>query len=295
MQDLSPKKLQSELEAALYIVATPIGNLRDITFRALEVLQKADYVVCEDSRVTAKLFRHYEIKDKKFIIYNDFGDERTREKILNFLIQGSVVALVSDAGTPLISDPGYKLVRYIKKYNQKVIPIPGASSVIAALCASGLACDNFLFLGFLPTTKIQRINTFKSLPKGFTSIFFESANRILATLKNIEETLGTRNVTLAKELTKIHEEIIVDKAENLHEFFTKNPQKLRGEFVVIIEKADKLEKSLEQDELIVEINNAISAGFTVKELSQNLADIYDLNKREIYQLALKIQNSPQSK
>lgn len=291
MQDFSLNNLQSKPEVALYIVATPIGNLRDITLRALEVLQNADYIVCEDTRVTAKLLRHYEIKDKKFIIYNDYGDEKTREKILNLLIQGSVVALVSDAGTPLISDPGYKLVRYIKKYNQKVIPIPGASSVISALCASGLACDNFLFLGFLPTTKIQRINLFKSLPKNFTAIFFESANRVIATLENIAETLVNRDVVIAKELTKIHEEIISDKAKNLSDFFVQNPQKLRGEFVIIIEKADKSEKALEKDELIVEIKNAIAAGFSIKELSQNLAEIYDLNKKEVYQLALQIQNS----
>lgn len=297
MQDFSSIDLSNipqsdkvnKLESALYVVATPIGNLRDITFRALDILRNSEYVVCEDSRVTAKLFRHYGIKDKKFIIYNEFSDEKTRERILNLIIQGNVVPLVSDAGTPLISDPGYKLVKFIKKYEQKVIPVPGASSVISALCASGLASDNFLFLGFLPTTKIQKENLLKTVPKGFTAIFFESANRVLATLESISEILGDRNVTIAKELTKIHEEIVCDTAEKLSNFFTQNSQKLRGEFVVIIEKAEKGAKSLGEGELIIEIKNAIAAGFSIKELSKNLADIYDLSKKDVYQLALKVQ------
>jgi 16S rRNA (cytidine1402-2'-O)-methyltransferase len=291
MQDFFPNNSNLKLEAALYIVATPIGNLRDITIRALEILQKADYIVCEDSRVTAKLLRHYEIKDKKCIIYNDFGDEKTREKILNFIIQGSIVALVSDAGTPLISDPGYKLVRYIRTYNQKVIPIPGASATISALCASGLACDNFLFLGFLPTTRIQRVNLFKSISKEYTTIFFESANRINDALTDIDNVFKDRNIVIAKELTKIHEEIISAKAKDLIDFFAINSDKLRGEFVIIIEKADKNERNISETDLIEEIKSAINSGFTIKELSQNLSEIYDLNKKEIYQLALKAKNS----
>jgi 16S rRNA (cytidine1402-2'-O)-methyltransferase len=288
MQDFSQQLSNQKLEAALYVVATPIGNLFDISFRAIEVLQRADFIVCEDSRVTMKLLRHYKIKDKKLIIYNDHCGEQVREKILNFLIQGNIIALVSDAGTPLISDPGYKLVQYLRKYNQRISPIPGSSSVIAALSASGLACDNFLFSGFLPTTKIQRINTFKNLPKNYTAIFFESANRIMATLENIEEVFGNRRIALGRELTKMHEEILSDEAKNLAEFLNKNPQKICGEFVVIIEKAAKDEKSLSKDELIEAIEKAVAAGYSIKELSQNLADIYDLNKKEIYQLALEI-------
>lgn len=292
MQDFSQPSVKNiseqKLDAALYVVATPIGNLKDITFRALEVLEKSDFIVCEDSRVTIKILRHYKLPNKKLIIYNDHCSEQVREKILNHMIQGSSVALVSDAGTPLISDPGYKLIQYLREYNQKIIPIPGASSVISALCASGLACDNFLFLGFLPNTKMQKINLLKTLPKNFTSIFFESANRIPATLEVIHEAFGQRKISLARELTKIHEEILTDEAENLSEYFIKNPQKLRGEFVLIIEKSSRGEKNLTKDELSKEIENAISAGCSIKELSQNLADIYDLNKKEIYQMALQI-------
>lgn len=284
MQGFSPIKLEN----ALFVVATPIGNLRDITIRALEVLQNADFIICEDSRVTLKLLNHYEIKDKKFIIYNDHSDEKVREKILNYLIQGQSLALVSDAGTPLISDPGYKLIKYLRTYNQKIIPIAGASSITAALCASGVACDNFLFLGFCPTTKPQKISLLKSLPKNYTAVFLESANRLESTLEEIENTLGNRVVSVARELTKIHEEIITDEVAKLRNFFTQNPDKIRGEVVLIIEKIARSEKSLSEEELEKEIKNALNSGFSVKELSQNLAEIYSLNKKDVYQAALKI-------
>ncbi len=288
MQDFFQELPIKKIENALYVVATPIGNLRDITLRALETLRDVDYIICEDSRVTSKLLKHYQIAEKKFIIYNDHSGLEVREKILNFLIQGKSLALVSDAGTPLISDPGYKLIQYLRQYTQKIIPLPGPSAVTSALCASGLACDNFLFLGFLPTTKIQRTNLLKSLPKNFTAVFFEAANRVMDSLAAIEENLGNRQIALARELTKIHEEILSDDAKNLQEFFKSNPQKLRGEFVVIIEKQARDQKSLTEEELRDEIKKALQAGFSIKELSQNLAEIYDLNKKDIYNLALKI-------
>ncbi|MDX2083246.1 MAG: 16S rRNA (cytidine(1402)-2'-O)-methyltransferase [Rickettsiales bacterium] len=299
MQDFSknfPINFESNFESqklakAFYIVATPIGNLSDITLRALEVLRSADYIVCEDSRVTAKLLKHYKISDKKLIIYNDHSGILVREKILNFLIQGNLIALVSDAGTPLISDPGHKLVEYLRQYNQKIIPLPGASSLTTALCACGLACDNFLFLGFFPTTKIAKINLLKSLAKNFTAVFFEAPNRVLSTLEIIEQTLENRRVAVIKELTKIHEEIISDNIKNLRQFFINNPQKLRGEFVIVIEKSDQKQKNLSENQLKTEIKKALEAGFSVKELSQNLAEIFDLNKKDIYKIALEIHNS----
>ncbi len=286
MQDFFQKLNPQKLENALYIAATPIGNLSDITFRAVQILRDADYVICEDSRVTAKLLSCYNITEKKMIVYNDHCGLEVREKILNFLIQGASAVLVSDAGTPLISDPGHKLIEYLRKYGRKIIPLPGASSVTSALCASGLACDNFLFLGFLPTTKIQRNNLLKSLPKNFTAVFFESANRVEASLEAISETLGNRRVALARELTKLHEEIISDEVKNVQEFFANSPHKLRGEFVVIVEKIARDEKSLSDEELADEIKKALKAGFSVKDLSQNLAEIYDLNKKDIYKIAL---------
>lgn len=288
MQNFLAKISEAKIENALYIVATPIGNLSDITLRALNVLQKVDYIICENSRMSLRLLNAYEINDKKLLTYNDFNDEKIRKKFLHYLLEGKSLALISDAGTPLISDPGYRLIEFLRKFNQKIIPIPGASSPITALCASGLASDNFLFIGFVPNSKIQRQKLFKDLPLNFTFICFEGPNRVLETLTIMRDNLSSRKVCVARELTKIHEEIISDEIENIVQFFTENPDKLRGEFVIIVEKAAKDEKTFNQKDLIIQIKAAILAGESLKDLSQNLAEVYKINKKEIYQLALNL-------
>lgn len=288
MQDFSLKTQEIKLENALYVVATPIGNLADITLRALQVLDNVDFVICEDTRVSVKLFAAYKLKEAKFLTYNDHCDEKTRKKILDLMLSGKSLALLSDAGTPLISDPGYKLINFLRQFNQKIIPLPGASSVTAALCASGLACDNFLFIGFLPTSKVQKEKLLKSLPRNFTFVFFESANRVKETLDLVFKTLGNRNVCAAREISKMHEEIVTNELENVIKFFDENSGKLRGEFVVVVEKADKNEKIFSEEELKKEISNAIFLGHSLKDLSQNLAEIYSMNKKEIYKLALEV-------
>lgn len=288
MQNFFSKVQAIKLENALYVVATPIGNLSDITLRALQILSNVDFIVCEDTRVSIRLLEAYEIKGKKLLTYNDHNDEKTRKKFLELLMGGGSLALISDAGTPLISDPGYKLIGFLRQFNQKIIPIPGASSVTSALCASGLACDNFLFLGFLSTSKIQKEKLLKSLPKNFTLVFFEAANRVIETLNLIKKNLGNRKICVARELTKIHEEIISDELESVIKFFDEHLEKLRGEFVVIVEKADKSEKIFSEAELVSEISNAIFLGHSLKDLSQNLSEIYGVNRKEIYQLALKV-------
>ena len=266
-----------------YVVATPIGNLQDIT------LKLSDVIICEDTRITARLLEKYEIKNKKLLVYNDNSDEITRKKILHMLLSGSNVALVSDAGTPLISDPGHKLICFLREHNVKVTPLPGASSVTTALSASGIACDNFLFLGFLPSPQIQRQNALKELPKNFTLVFFESAMRAIEMLEDLHKIFGNRKIAVARELTKIHEEIISDELTKVIEFFKQNSEKLRGEFVVILEKANRAEKALSQEELELEIRKAAGNGLSIKELSEHLAQIHGLHKKEIYQLALKLQ------
>lgn len=288
MQDFSLKIQEIKLENALYVMATPIGNLGDITMRALHILSEVDFVICEDTRITVRLLEAYKIKEKKLLTYNDHCDEKTRKKISDLLAKGHSLVLVSDAGTPLISDPGYKLISSLRLENRKIIPIPGASSLTAAVSVSGLPCDNFLFLGFLPTSEIQKTKLLKSLPKNFTFVFFESANRVIETLDLILTTLGNRNACAARELTKIHEEIISDELQNVLEFFYKNSGKLRGEFVIVIEKADKNEKSFTQSELVQEISNAIFLGHSLKDLSQNLSEIYGVNRKEVYQLAVEM-------
>ncbi len=278
------------IENALYIVPTPIGNLADITLRALSVLQDVDIILCEDSRVTSRLLSHYEISEKRLFAYNDQSDEKLREKVLHFLQEGKSVALVSDAGTPLISDPGYKLIRFLRSYDKKIIPLPGASSAITALSASAIACDNFLFVGFLPEKSVARVELLKSLPKEYSVIFFESANRLLESLQDINQSLANRRICIARELTKLFEEIVTDSAANLIEFFSKNPDKIRGEIVLIIEKQDRKNKAQTDDQLIADIKASLASGISLKELSQNLADIYGIHKKEVYQLALALRN-----
>jgi 16S rRNA (cytidine1402-2'-O)-methyltransferase len=277
---------KNKLEAALYVVSTPIGNLQDITLRALKILKECDFVICEDSRVAAKLLSLLEIKDKKMIIYNDHSSQQNREKILNLLINKNSLALISDAGTPLISDPGFKLVRYLRRFSQKIIPICGPSSITAAISVSGIACDNFLFLGFLPSSEISAANYLKTLPTNFSLVFFESPSRIIKTLKNIENILGDRMVCVAKELTKIHEEIFTDKVSKINQYLSENKAKIKGEFVIIIEKEDKNLAKFSENEIISEILKLLDLEMSIKEISQNLSEIYQINKKVIYQLAI---------
>jgi 16S rRNA (cytidine1402-2'-O)-methyltransferase len=288
MQNFLTKTQEIKAENALYVVATPIGNLGDITLRALQILNAVNFIICEDTRVSIRLLNAYQISEKKLLTYNDHNEEKTRDRILRLLLEGNSVALISDAGTPLISDPGYKLISFLRTFNQKIIPLPGASAVTSALCASGLACDNFLFIGFLPTSKVQKEKLLKSLPKNFTFACFEAPNRVLESLQAIEKTLGNRKCCVARELTKMHEDIKSEEISKVIEFFTEHSEKLRGEFVIIVEKADKTEKNYDEDEILKEIKKAIKSGESLKDLSQSLAEIHGANKKEIYQLALTL-------
>ncbi len=225
----------------LYIVATPIGNLEDITLRALRILGEVDLVLCEDTRVTKKLLDKYEIKTPT-MSYHCHSKLSKVEKIFSLLEEGKNLALVSDAGTPTISDPGVLLVQQIReKFGDavQIIPIPGASALITALSASGAHSSDFLFLGFLPHKK-GRETLFKEIADSKrTVVFYESPHRILKALQSLSEYLvarppNTRKITIARELTKIHEQIISGSAEELLKYFTDNSDKVRGEFVVIV-------------------------------------------------------------
>ncbi|HLD77098.1 MAG TPA: 16S rRNA (cytidine(1402)-2'-O)-methyltransferase [Rickettsiales bacterium] len=269
-----------------YVVATPIGNLADITLRALEVLKSCEIIFCEDSRITLRLLQKYDIKNKKLLVYNDNSNHEDRQKILNYLQNGKDIAFVSDAGTPLISDPGYKLIEFLQEQNCKIVPIPGASSLTAALCVSGVAIDNFLFLGFLPNSTLQRKNILQNLPKNFTFTIFENANRVIDVLQEILEVLGNRKIAIVREITKIHEEIIKNDTKNLLQFFEKNQEKLRGEFVIIVEKQDKNTQNISDEDLKKEIKKLLRKGLSVKDVSEELAEVYDINKKTIYKLAI---------
>ncbi len=224
-------------EGHLYIVATPIGNLQDITLRAIEILKDSDVIVCEDSRVTGKLLHHLGFK-KPMMALNEFNEETVAYEIIHLLQQGKKISLVSDSGTPLISDPGFILVRLARKKGIPVTPIPGASAVIAALSASGLPSDSFLFLGFLPKNNSKKKKTLTTISEmtqldlSPTIIFYESPHRIVDTLILLHEICGDREILIARELTKIYESFHSNTISKLiTEFSTKQP---KGEITVLL-------------------------------------------------------------
>lgn len=215
----------------LYIVATPIGNLADLTYRAREVLEQADLIACEDTRHTGILLDHYGIKTARLSFHSHSGQAKV-DKIMEYLEGGKNVALVSDAGTPGISDPGYVLVQAALAAGVQIIPIPGASAVITALCASGLPTDKYLYLGFLPVKK-GRQTVFKKIAESeYTVVFYESPHRLRKTLEQLGEFLGAdARIVVAKELTKIYETYY---RGTLKEVLAALPQNTKGEYVVMV-------------------------------------------------------------
>ena len=219
------------MSQTLYIVATPIGNLADITFRAIEILKGVDVIACEDTRHTKILLNHYDIK-KPLISYFEHNKIKRSEQIIKLLKEGNDVALVSDAGTPGISDPGYRIIRDAIDSDIKVIAIPGANAAITALSASGAPTDRFAFEGFLPNKTTARKKKLLSLRgESRTIILYESPHRLLKSLSDIKETLGDIELVIAREITKKFEEIKRGKTVDLIEHFTMN--KPRGEFVLV--------------------------------------------------------------
>ena len=268
------------INGKLYIIATPIGNLADITLRALETLKKVNLILCEDTRVTAKLLNHYSIK-KPLLVYNDHSEEKTRLRILEVLKKGEDVALVSDAGTPLISDPGYKLVQLLKEDNIEVIP--GPCSVIAALCLAGIATNRFMFIGFLPHKLNAKEQVLIELKNYNTSIiFFEAANRLEETLGLIAKIAKDSEVAVVKEITKIHQQVIRDKPENIIKYFQDNPDRLRGEIIVVLEMKD-IKDELEEIELLLK---KLLESMSVRDAVEVAASQFNLPKKQIYKLAV---------
>ena len=280
-----PEKSKQITPAGLYIVATPIGNLADITLRALDILKLVDLVVCEDTRVTGKLLSHYGIK-KPLLSYNDYNASERRPEIFSALESGKRVALVSDAGTPLISDPGYKLVREAIEQGYYVTSIAGASSVITALCLSGLPSDQFFFGGFLPskTEELkQYIKTVENIPA--TLIFFESAGRLEKSLELLKIGLSDRQSAIARELTKLYEEVRRGKISELLDYIKKNGAP-KGEVVLLISPPPEQKPELDQD--IEEKIKLLLKSHSVKETASIIAEQTGLPRKEIYALALKI-------
>src|ERR1051326_8213456 len=222
----------------LYVVATPIGNLEDITYRGVRVLKEADLIACEDTRHSAKLLQHYGI-DKPTISYHEHNEAARAEELAAKLEQGLNIAQVSDAGMPGISDPGYRVIKLAIERGVKVVPIPGASALVAALAASGLPTDSFQFLGFLPARSGERRTMLESVRRTQqTTVVYEAPHRIVETMKDIVELLGAdRPVVLARELTKVHEEFIRGNAAEVLQCAQKH--ELKGEMTLLIGKSDR--------------------------------------------------------
>jgi 16S rRNA (cytidine1402-2'-O)-methyltransferase len=224
-------------QGTLYIVATPIGNLEDVSPRALRILREADLIACEDTRHTAKLLARYEIGTPTES-YHKFNEEKRASRLIERLREGKQLALVSDSGTPLVSDPGYEIVAACRREGIRVIPIPGPSAAIAALAVSGLPTDSFFFAGFLPARGSQRkrkLEEISGIPG--TLIFYEAPHRLLASLSDMIAVLGVRRAAIARELTKIHEEFLSGTLPELFNLLQAR-EKIRGEIVVVVERGE---------------------------------------------------------
>ena len=285
-------KIKSEIlldKGNLYIVSTPIGNLGDITLRALETLDKIDCIICENIMITKKLLNKYNLKHKKMISYNDFNASQKRNGIIKNLLNKTFhFALVSDAGTPLISDPGFKLVEECIKKKIKVTHIPGPSAVISGLILSGLSTDKFLFGGFLEkTSQKKEKQLFKFINLDVTTIWFESGNRLLKTLDTINKLMNNRRIAVLRELTKIHEEILFGTTEEIIELINLR-LKLKGEFIIVISgfKSKKTDIKVLKKLILEDINKV-----NTKELSNKLSDKTRLPKNFIYNEIIKLKKN----
>ena len=267
----------------LYIVSTPIGNLEDITIRALEVLRSSDIVLCEDTRRSIKLLNHYKIK-KKLISYHKFNEKKQTLNIIEYINQGKILSLVSDAGTPLLSDPGRILINQCIKNKIDIVPIPGVSSITTALSVSGFN-DKFLFYGFLPKTEGETSRVLTELSdQVYTQIFFASAQKINMYLKKFREFFGGRKIMIAKEITKIHESFYRNEINKIRLF----DEKLKGELTIVISESNK-KIPIDKEKIINKAKKYLKK-YSLKDTVDLIIETEKINKKEIYNLCLKIKN-----
>ncbi len=294
ISDLTPEQRSSakssrKLTPGLYVVATPIGNLADITLRALSILSSVDVIACEDTRVTRKLLAKHGISNR-LTSYHEHNARRSGRRLLNRLINGEAVALVSDAGTPLVSDPGYRLVLEARREGVLVVPIPGPSIVTAALSVSGLPTDRFMFVGFLPSRKGERlrvINEFRDIKA--TLVLFESSRRLAATLCDLWSVLGKRSAVVAREVTKRFEESRSDMLDSLAEYYS-NTSPPRGEIIVLVGPPEK-NRGVDCKFSDVEIDAQIEAALEhhpLTNVASLVASATGLPRREVYSRAVKV-------
>ncbi|AMM28871.1 16S rRNA (cytidine(1402)-2'-O)-methyltransferase [Acinetobacter pittii] len=278
------------MSAQLFVVATPIGHLDDMTFRAIDILKSVSIVAAEDTRQSAQLFKHYNISTQ-LTACHDHNESNKIEQLVQKLLAGDDIALISDAGTPLISDPGFKLVRAAQEHGIKVVPVPGACAAIAALSAVGLPSDRFSFEGFLPSKASQRISQLEKLKNETqTLIFYEAPHRILECVKNMAEVFGeNRPVGFAREITKTFETIKKMTLKDLVSFIENDHNQEKGEIVLVVGGAPE-KTDLEQEKLD-ELLKRLLQDLSVKAASQLAADLTGVKKKVAYQRALELTQS----
>ena len=269
---------------SLYIVSTPIGNLDDLTIRACEVLKKSDIILCEDTRRSLKLLNHLKLK-KKLIPYHKFNERNQTTKIIEHINEGKILSLISDAGTPLLSDPGRYLINECLVKKIDIVPVPGVSSITTAMSISGFD-DKFLFYGFLPKTEKELEKTLSLLSDFSNSIiFFIPANKINFYIKNFKIFFRDRNIMIAREMTKIHESFYRDKVNSIKSF--KNS--LKGELTVVISNIDSKNKTINEEKIINKAKKFLKR-YRLKDTVDLILESEKINRKKIYQICLKIKN-----
>lgn len=274
--------------SVLYLVATPIGNLEDMTFRAVRILKEVALIAAEDTRNTKKLLNHFEI-NTPLISYHDYSDEqRIAELIAKAQVQD--VALVSDAGTPGLSDPGYRLVQAAWEAGVQVSPIPGPAAAVSALVSSGLPTDSFLFVGFLPNKSKARQDALREIAAlPYTLVLYESPHRLLDTLADIERVLGNRMLAIGRELTKLFEEIWRGNAQDAAVYFGEG--KIRGELTLVIAGAEKDEQVWTEAAVLNALQEQLEAGLSNRDAVTAVVELSGWRKKQVYTLALQLTQS----
>tara|TARA_Y100000746_G_C15365561_1_gene391976 strand:- start:68 stop:931 length:864 start_codon:yes stop_codon:yes gene_type:complete len=281
----SQSKIKND-ENGLYLVSTPIGNLKDITLRAIEILKKSHYILCEDTRISKKLLDRYKIKS--FLISNHkFNEKKNSTKIIDYLKSGKIISLISDAGTPSISDPGIILVNECIKNNIKVLPVPGPSAVASAVSVSGFS-EKFFFYGFFPEKKQNLINELKKISDlNSTLVFFVSPKKINKIIPEIKKNFSGRKIVFCREISKLYEEYIRKNVDDL-ELFIKEP---KGELTVVIsEKKNGKNTSQELSESDKNIIKKMINKLTIKEITSLICQYQNISKKEVYNYCLKLKN-----
>ena len=266
-------------EYQFYIVPTPIGNLSDITLRAIDVLKSVDLIACEDSRVTQKLLNHYDIKTK-CMSYHKFNERERVDYILSQINDGKKIALVSDAGTPLFCDPGAVIVKELRRHGVSVTSLAGANALATFLSQVSRSGEDFHFYGFLPKSSTQLEELFKKY-SDTDFAFYESPNRLIKTLEILKSVRGNAKVAVGRELTKVFEEILVDDVENVIKYFGENV--LKGEIAALVFRDEKISIT----DVDTKIEKLIKKGFKAKEIATILSELYGVNKNEIYEQVVK--------